>query len=235
MRVSFYKANHADRSHDFWQVLFSPDEVEEGVLADGNGYAASLPDGRRILLPLRVLPGTSEKAVASLIVNQASFAVLDALADALADALGPERPDVVVSVPTLGLPLAEGVARRLGHARKVALSTSRKFWYDDTLSEPLKSITTPDQAKRIYLDPRMLPLLAGRRVVVIDDVISSGTSMRSVLRLLDKAGVEPVAIGVAMLQGAVWRQNLGDDMHCPVHGVLSTPILARSGNGWIPS
>ncbi len=218
--------------HDFWQVLFAPGDVEEGVLAGGNGYAAALPDGRRIILPLRILPGNSERAVASLIVNQASFAVLDALADALAETLGPERPDVVVSVPTLGLPLAEGVARRLGHARKVALSTSRKFWYDEALSEPLKSITTPDQAKRIYLDPRMLPLLAGKRIVVIDDVISSGSSMRSVLRLLETAGAEPVAIGVAMLQGEVWQNNLAEDVHCPIHGVLRTPILARSGTTW---
>jgi len=218
--------------HDFWQVLFEPGDVEEGVLASGNGYAAALPDGRKIILPLRILPGNSEKAVASLIVNQASFAVLDALADALAEALGPERPDVVVSVPTLGLPLAEGVARRLGHARKVALSTSRKFWYDETLSEPLKSITTPNQAKRIYLDPRMLPLLAGKRIVVIDDVISSGSSMRAVLRLLGKAGVEPAAIGVAMLQGDAWRHNLAENVHCPIHGVLRTPILSRSGTQW---
>ena len=221
--------------HDFWQVLFSSDDVVEGVLPDGTGYAAALPDGRKIILPLRILPGNSEKAVASLIVNQASFAVLDALADALAAALDPEHPDVVVSVPTLGLPLAEGVARRLGHARKVALSMSRKFWYDEALSEPLSSITTPDQAKRIYLDPRMLSLLEGKRIVVVDDVISSGSSMRSVLRLLKKAGFDPVAVGVAMLQGEVWRQNLADDVQCPIHGVLRTPILARSGNDWIPS
>jgi adenine/guanine phosphoribosyltransferase-like PRPP-binding protein len=221
--------------HDFWQVLFSPDEVDEGVLPGETGYAAALPDGRKIILPLRILPGNSEKAVASLIVNQASFAVLDALADALAEALGQEAPDVVVSVPTLGLPLAEGVARRLGHARKVALSMSRKFWYDETLSEPLSSITTPDQAKRIYLDPRMLSLLRGKRIVVIDDVISTGSSMRSVLRLLKRAGVEPVAVGVAMLQGEVWKQNLASDMHCPLHGVLATPVLTRSENGWTRS
>lgn len=218
--------------HDFWQTLFSPGEIDEGVLPGGAGYAATLPDRRRVVLPIRVLPGNGDRAVASLIVNQASFAVLDALADALADALRPLEPEVVVAVPTLGLPLAEGVARRLGHARKVALGTSRKFWYDDTLSEPLKSITTPDQAKRIYVDPRMLPLLRNRRIAIVDDVISTGASMTSVLRLMKKAGLAPVAIGAAMLQGETWREKLAGETGCPVFGVLSTPILNRSGDCW---
>ena len=113
--------------HEFWQQLLPQEDAAEGVLPGGEGYAAALPDGRRILLPIRVLPGGHDRAVASLIINQASFAVLDALADAVALALRPHAPEVVVAVPTLGLPLAEGVARRLGHARKVALGTSRKF------------------------------------------------------------------------------------------------------------
>lgn len=211
--------------HEFWQTLHSPDEMAEGALPGGRGYAAALPDGRRILLPIRVLPGDTGRAVASLIVNQASFAVLDALSDAVAEALRPYDPEVVVAVPTLGLPLAEGVARRLGHARKVALGTSRKFWYDETLSEPLKSITTPDQAKRIYLDPRMLPLLEGRRVALVDDVISTGSSMASVLRLLRKAAIAPVAIGAAMLQGEAWRERLSEETDCPITRALTTPIL----------
>jgi len=41
-------------------------------------------------------------------------------------------------------------------------------------SRQLSSITTPTQQKRLYIDPRMLPLLQGRRVALIDDVISSG-------------------------------------------------------------
>jgi adenine/guanine phosphoribosyltransferase-like PRPP-binding protein len=217
--------------HDFWQDLYPADTLPEGVLRGGHGYAAALPDGRRIVLPIRVLPGGFDRAVASLIVNQASFAVLDALADAVAGALRPHRPEQIVAVPTLGLPLAEAVARRLDHSRKVPLGTSRKFWYDDNLSEPLKSITTPDQAKRIYLDPRMLPLLRGRRIAVVDDVISTGASMASVLRLLEKAGLTPVAIGAAMLQGTLWRERLVAQAD-KITGAISTPILTRIGSEW---
>ncbi len=212
---------------DMWQELFAPASLDAGLQPGGETYAAALNDGRQVILPIRHLPGGQHRAVASLIVNQAGFAVLDALADAVADAMRAHAPDVVVAVPTLGLPLAEGVARRLGHSRMVPLGTSRKFWYEDSLSEPLNSITTPDQVKRIYVDPRMLPLLEGRRVVVVDDVISTGTSMASVLRLLKRAGIAPVAIGAAMLQGEAWRQRMADEAPgCPVFGAIETPILS---------
>lgn len=217
------------RPHDFWQTLVPADEIDEGVLGDGQGYAAALPDGQRILLPIRVLPN-GNRAVASLIVNQASFAVLDALADAVAELVRPHAPEIVVGVPTLGLPLAEGVARRLGHSRMVSLGTSRKFWYDDGLSEPTTSITTPDHARRIYLDPRMLALLKGRRIALIDDVVSTGASMASVLRLLKKADLAPVVIAAAMLQGEAWRERLAGEMRCQLVGALSTPILDRIGD-----
>jgi adenine/guanine phosphoribosyltransferase-like PRPP-binding protein len=180
-----------------------------------------------------VLPGGTGRAAVSLILNQASFAVLDALADAVAWAARPFAADLVVGVPTLGLPLAEAVARRLGHSRMVPLSTSRKFWYDDALSGPLKSITTPDQAKRVWIDPRMLPVLAGARVLLVDDVLSSGTSIASVLRLLGASGIVPVGIGAAMLQGAGWRARLAEAApDCPVAHATRTPILVRGPDGW---
>ena len=131
-------------------------------------------------------------------------------------------------MPTLGLPLAEAVARRLGHSRLVPLGYSRKFWYDEALSLPLSSITTPGGGKRLYVDPHMLPLLKNRRVLVVDDVLSSGASMRTVLALLDRAGIRPMAVGAAMLQGERWVEAVPDR----VIGAFATPILTRGCDGW---
>lgn len=194
-----------------------------------DSYPATLPDGSQLLLPIRVLPGDGTKAVASLIINQASFAVEDAISAALAELLRAYAPDVIIGVPTLGLPLANNVARRLGHARMVALGTSRKFWYRDELSAPLSSITSPNQQKTIYLDPRSLPLLDGKRIVVVDDVISSGTSMSAVLQLLKTAAIDPVAIGCAMLQGTRWQTDLRD-WRDRVVAPLASPRLEKAGN-----
>ncbi|MFT3715885.1 MAG: phosphoribosyltransferase [Gordonia sp. (in: high G+C Gram-positive bacteria)] len=127
--------------------------------------------------------------------------------------------------------MAANVARRLGHTRKVPLGTSRKFWYSDDLSEPMSSITSPDVEKRLYVDPRMLPLLEGRRVVLVDDVASSGRTVGAVLRLLERAGVRPVALAFAMLQGQQWHDEVGD---LPVVAALRTPLLRRDGDTWVP-
>lgn len=220
--------------HDFWQEVFPAgrfDAAPSGGFRDV--YPAALPDGRQIALPVRVLPGDGTRAVASLILNQASFAVADALADAVAAEVGKLGAGIVAGLPTLGLPLAEALARRLGHARFVALGMSRKFWYSEALSEPLSSVTSPGvNAKRLYLDPRMLPLLEGRRILLVDDVVSTGSSMAAGLALLARAGLAPAGIAVAMRQGELWRERLAlAGWSGPVAAAISTPLLLRGDDG----
>jgi adenine/guanine phosphoribosyltransferase-like PRPP-binding protein len=231
-------AQLAAAPHLFWQAL-APAGSFDPAPAGGHlvFYPASLPDGRQLALPIRPREGGAS-ALASLILNQCSFAVLDALAEALAEAARPLAPEVVVGIPTLGLPLAEAVARRLGHDRMVALGTSRKFWYDAALSEPMRSVTSPGQEKTLYLDPRMQPLLDGRRLLLVDDVISTGASMLAACRLLGRLGRAPHWLGAAMLQSQAWRATLAAEGIGPgqVLGVLETPRLRPAGDGgggWI--
>jgi len=219
--------------HDFWQTISPPGDVTAPF---GAAYPARLADGRQLMLPIRAL-ADGEHGLASLIVNQASFPVLGALADDLAARLSPFAPDVVVGLPTLGLTLAAAVAERLGHARYVPCGTSRKFWYSEELSVPMSSVTT-HHVKRLYIDPRMLPLIAGKRVALVDDVISSGTSIVAGLRLMATVDVEPVVIGAAMLQTERWRPLLAElAPHWPnrVVGSFATPLLQRSDAGWVPT
>ena len=216
------------RAEDFWQAFSPADEAGADVF-DGF-YPAALPDGRMLKLPIRALPG-GDSGLASLIINQASFDVLRKLTGLLAERLRPFAPEIVVGLPTLGLTVASAVAEALGHSRYVAAGTSRKFWYDDALSVAMSSVTTPD-AKRLYLDPRLLPLLEGKRVVLIDDVLSTGKSITAGIDLLQRVGVRPVAIGAVMLQSERWKTALPADAP-PVIGVLSTPLLRRAGSSWV--
>ena len=199
----------------FWQEILPPDAVTF------DGYPARFEDGRILLLPIRHLPD-GKHALASLIINQASFAVVDALACVLADKLTAFAPDLVVGLPTLGLTLASAVARKLGHTRYVPLGNSAKFWYRPELSIPLSSITTPEQQKRLFIDPRMLPLLEGRCIALVDDVISSGVSMLAAMALLDSCGVKPTVLATAMLQSEAWRERLSG---LNIVSVLRSPIL----------
>lgn len=226
------------RPEDFWQEFVAPlsyDTAPSG--GHRNFYPAELADGRQLALPIRQR-GTSNEALASLIINQASLGVLDTLAGALAGAVKSFAPDIVVAVPTLGLPLAQETARHLGHSRYVPLGTSRKFWYDDQLSQPLQSVTSPGQQKHLYLDPRMLPLLKDRRILLVDDVISTGSSIVAACSLLDRCGLKPSAIGCAMLQTDRWRDALTAHdaaLADNVFGVFSSPLLMRGDDGgWYP-
>ena len=218
--------------HEFWQEIH-PRRSFETAGPHSTFFPAALDDGRQICLPIRPL-ADGEHALASLIVNQASFEVLEALAADLAAQLLPFKPDVVVGLPTLGLTLAAAVARHLGHSRYVPLGTSRKFWYLEELSVPMSSVTTR-QEKRLYIDPRMLPLIENRRVALVDDVISSGSSIIAGLSLLAASGIRPAVIGAAMLQSDRWREKIaafGPEWPERVRGVFSTPLLTKAEGGW---
>lgn len=226
---------HCMQPQDFWQTIHPADTHNEtGPFVDA--YPARLSDRRQLLLPIRTL-ADGQHGLASLIVNQASFSVLSVLAEDLAARLRPFAPDVVVGLPTLGLTLAAAVAERLGHSRYVPCGTSKKFWYVEELSVPMSSVTT-HHTKRLYIDPRMLPLLEGKRVALVDDVISSGTSIVAGLSLMSAVSVEPVVIGAAMLQTERWRPALSELSPIwpeRVAGSLSTPRLMRGPDGWMPS
>lgn len=212
----------------FWQEFLPRQQA--GEAADGvwtDHYPARMPDGSRLLLPLRHL---GDFAVAGLIANQASFAVFDRLTGWLAVLAQGFAPEVVVGLPTLGHGFGAGVARALGHANWVAPGTSRKFWYDEELSVPLASITSPGGGRRMWLDPRLLERVQGRRVLLVDDVVSTGASLRAGLALLAAAGVAPVAFAAVMLQGDRWRAALPAGVS--VSAVFATPLFVRAPGGW---
>jgi adenine/guanine phosphoribosyltransferase-like PRPP-binding protein len=213
---------------EYWQDFLPPRQAGEAEPAIRTDHTvAAMPDGSRLALPLRDLGAF---AVAGLIVNQASFTVLDRLSGWLADLARGFAPEVVVGLPTLGHMVGLGVARALGHANWVAPGTSRKFWYAEALSVPLASITSPGAGRRMWLDPRLLPRLRGRRVLLVDDVVSTGASLCAGLTLLAAAGVAPVAVGVAMAQGDRWRAALPAGVR--LSAVFATPLLARVPGGW---
>jgi adenine/guanine phosphoribosyltransferase-like PRPP-binding protein len=198
------------------------------------GYPVRLPDSRVLVLPLRQLPD-GDRAVASLIANQASQAVVAGLADHMAVLARQFGAEVVVGLPTLGLAFAALVAERLGHSRYVPLGYSRKFWYDDELSEPVNSITSPEAGKRLRFDSNMLPLLECRRIVLVDDAISTGATAVAAIRLLSRAGAAIGGVTVAMKQTNRWEAAMTVlPQTTAVRAVYGCPLFRRSDDGWWP-
>lgn len=218
----------------YWQQLLPPEATPREDSGPWQyGYPARLPDGRVLMLPIRPLAAEPRHAVASLLVNHASMAVVHTLSRMLGDALAPLAPELVIGLPTLGLSLAPGVAETLGHARYVPLGYSRKFWYEEPLSTAVHSITSPAPGKRVYLDPHLLPLLPGKRVALVDDALSTGTTMAAAWDLMEGLGVQVVGCGVAMLQGERWRDKLGPERAHRSVGVLRSPLLQAVPEGWV--
>ncbi len=226
---------YTEATTGYWQALLDDDAVAARRAPPWRfGVPVPVDPGRWLLLPIRPRPGAGDRAVASLIANQASFAVADALADAMTALARPLDADTVVGLPTLGMVFAPRVAQGLGLSRYVPMGYSRKFWYDDALSAPVNSLTTPDQAKRIRLDPNQLSLVRGRRVVIVDDAISTGGTAAAVWALLESLGAEVLALVVAMRQGHAWRAALGPQRAQRVLGVFDSPMLRLGGDGWHP-
>jgi adenine/guanine phosphoribosyltransferase-like PRPP-binding protein len=212
---------------EYWQAFSqAPDPVPETWR---DSYAAPLRDGSALLLPLR---DYGETAIAGLIVNQASFTVTDALVKWIAADVHHLGAEVVVGLPTLGHTIGAGVARVLGHTNWVAPGTTRKLWYEEALSVATRSVTSPGGGRTMWLDPRLLGRLQGRRVLVVDDVISTGSSALAGIGLLKRAGIVPVAFAVAMAQGNQWRKQW--NFNIPLIAAFETPIFKRVAGGWMP-
>ncbi len=211
---------------EFWQA-FTAATGADGPFTDR--YPAPMPDGSRLVLPLR---DYGDIAVAGFIANQAAIAVARRIGAWMADVARDLDAEGVVGMPTLGQVFAPLVAEGLGHTNWVAPGWSRKRWYEDALSVPASSSTAPAE-RRLWLDPRILPRLAGRRALLVDDVISTGSSALAGVGLLERAGVRPVALLVAMAQGDRWRGTWPADI--PVRAAFATPVFTRAPGGWMPA
>lgn len=221
----------------FWQTILPADDPS---IASGPpyryGYPARLPDGRCLVLPLRRLPD-GRRAVASLIANQASFSVMKALSDVMGELARAAGAEQIVGMPTLGLSFAPLVAQRLDFTNYVPLGYSQKFWYRQELSEPVRSITTPGSGKSVFIDPNVVPRLEGRKIVVVDDAVSSGSTLMSVYRLLARLNCDVIGVVVAMRQGVTWRENLAAEFPSPpdlVRSVIAAPLFELGEDGWYP-
>ena len=157
-----------------------------------------------------LIPVADDVAIALLITSDHGVEFMAKAGAELAELLEPLQPEVIATNATLGLPVAIEVARALGLDDYLLLHKTPKIHLSDAFTEPLSSITT-DGRQMLRLDRARQSLVDGRRVVLVDDVVSTGGTIAAGVRLLRAAGAELVGIGALLIEGTAWKDTLGDD------------------------
>jgi adenine phosphoribosyltransferase len=149
-------------------------------------------------------------AISLLMVIDMGVGFGERIGKALAAKLQERKPDIVVGAATLGIPVAIEVSRHLGLDQYVIVQKSPKIHLGDALVEHVQSVTSSG-SQRLLLDRRAIPLLKGRRVVVVDDVVATGSSLAATLKLVRQAGADVVGVGVILTEAHDWKKVLGAD------------------------
>ena len=97
--------------------------------------------------------------------------------------------DYLITAEAKGIPLAHEMARQAGDAKYFVARKGAKLYMRDLFGVSVRSITT-DAEQHLYLDGADAALMKGKRILVLDDVISTGESLKALEALVEKAGGE---------------------------------------------
>lgn len=97
--------------------------------------------------------------------------------------------DYILTAESKGIPLAYEMARQLGAKKWLLARKGAKLYMRDVFSVEVRSITT-DHVQKLYLDGEDAALMRGKRILIVDDVISTGESLTALERLVSEAGGE---------------------------------------------
>ena len=95
--------------------------------------------------------------------------------------------DYIITAEAKGIPLAHEMARQAGDAKYILARKAPKLYMRDIFEVSVRSITTAKE-QRLYLDGADAALMKGKRILVVDDVISTGESLTALEALVEKAG-----------------------------------------------
>lgn len=174
-------------------------------------YSVEVAGVKRDLPLFEVAPG-----VRIAIVNiLGDTELVQAAAKTLADKLRAAEGEVVVTAETKSIPLLYALAVELNQPW-VVLRKSYKPYMGQALQTETMSITT-GQPQTLYLDEKDRSLLRGKRVILVDDVISTGSTLQGMQLLVNKADGTVVAQAAIFTEGdrAKW-QNIVALGHLPV-------------------
>ena len=127
-------------------------------------------------------------------------------AEALARLAPPH--DVMITAESKGIPLICSMARILGENRYILARKGPKLYMRDVIRYEVQSITTVAR-QALYLDGYDAEYMKGKRVLIVDDVISTGESLNALRGIVESAGGIVVGQMAVLAEGdAAFRTDI---------------------------
>lgn len=136
----------------------------------------------------------------------------EAAAEALAQRL-PQEVEVLVTPEVKAVPLAHALSRITGKPYVVARKTEKPYMINP-VSRQVLSITT-GKPQLLVLDGADVPLIRGKKVAIVDDVVSTGSTLAGLRELIESVGGEVVAVLAVFTEGTP-RQDVIALGHLPL-------------------
>ena len=108
--------------------------------------------------------------------------------------------DYLITAEAKGIPLAHEMARQAGDAKYILARKAPKLYMRDVFSVSVNSITTARE-QQLFLDGADAALMKGKKILLVDDVISTGESMAALEALVTKAGGEICGRAAMLAEG----------------------------------
>jgi len=95
--------------------------------------------------------------------------------------------DYIITAEAKGIPLAHEMARQAGNAKYILARKGPKLYMRDILDVAVHSITTAKE-QHLYLDGADAEMMKGKKILIVDDVISTGESLSALEALVQRTG-----------------------------------------------
>ena len=113
--------------------------------------------------------------------------------------IAPEH-DILITAESKGIPLVYEMARQNKENKYLIARKAAKLYMRDVFSTEVNSITTA-KTQVLCIDGEDAALMRGKRVIIVDDVISTGESLKAVEKLVRKAGGQVVGRMAILAEG----------------------------------
>mgnify|MGYP004464944617 CR=1 FL=1 len=137
--------------------------------------------------------------------------------------IAPEH-DIMITAESKGIPLLYEMARQAGENNYIVARKAKKLYMKDVVYTEVDSITT-ENVQRLCIGQTEIDAIRGKRVLIVDDVISTGESLAALETLVKQVGGTVVGRMAVLAEGdAIDREDIKYLAPLPLFSKDGTPI-----------